>query len=121
MSEVIHFPRNGMQFSPYGSAGDDAGIARLVGPELSKTMGVGVARFNDCSIEWTVLYDEAIIVLEGEFHLRLQGRLIVAKPGDVIWVPANTPLHYEGKHAVVCYTLYPVDWRERQAALTSKG
>jgi ethanolamine utilization protein EutQ len=113
MTQVIHFPRTEMNFAPYGAPGDDAGITRLVGPELSATMGVGVARFNECSIEWTVLYDEAIIVLEGEFHLRLQDRLVIGKPGDVIWVPANTPLRYEGKHAVVCYTLYPVDWRAR--------
>lgn len=113
MVGVRHFQRNQMEFLPYGDSNGKAGISRLVGPELSETMGVGVARFDDCSVEWTVLYDEAIVVLEGEFHLRLQDRLIVARPGDVIWVPENTPLRYEGKRAVVCYALYPVDWRER--------
>jgi len=47
-----------------------AGIARLVGPELSKTMGAGLAAFDGCAIEWTVLYDEMIVVLEGLFRLR---------------------------------------------------
>ena len=112
MSEVIHFHLHEMKFTPYGGLGDKSAISRLVGPELSKTMGIGLAKFDECSIEWTVLYDEAVIVLEGEFHLRLQDKLIIAGAGDVIWIPAHTPLRYEGKGAVVCYALYPVDWRD---------
>ena len=37
----------------------------------------------------------------------------VAKPGDVIWIPANTPLRYEGKAGKIFYTVYPVDWKKR--------
>jgi len=113
MKQVQHFKRSEMQFSTYGGPPGKAEISRLVGPELSATMGVGLARFDDCSIEWTVLYDEMVVVLEGEFRLRLSDRLIVAVPGDVIWIPQNTPLRYEGKAALVCYALYPVDWRAR--------
>ena len=53
-------------------------------------MGGGVARFDGCSIEWTVLYDEVIVVLEGVFRLRLgkgYRRKVDAKPGDVVWLP----------------------------------
>ena len=48
-------------------AARQATIARLIGPEISHSMGAGVATFDDCSIAWTVLYDEVIVVLEGAF------------------------------------------------------
>ncbi len=90
MPHVKHFPADKMQFEPYGGPPGEAKIARLVGPELSSSMGGGVATFDACSIEWTVLYDELIVVLEGTFRLRLGGsesRTIEARPGDVIWLP----------------------------------
>ncbi|MGD9744546.1 MAG: hypothetical protein AB7V53_18030 [Dongiaceae bacterium] len=111
MSQVKVFRRNEMKFDPYGGPPGEGQIARLVGPELSTTMGVGIGTFDGCSIEWTVLYDEMIVVLEGKFRLVLKDAVIEATPGDVIWLPENTWLKYEGEKAVVCYTLYPVDWR----------
>lgn len=114
MSEVIHFQRDALPFEPYGEQGSgSASIARLVGPQESSTMGAGVARFDNVSIEWTVLYDELIVALEGAFTLRVGERAYETKPGDVLWIPANTPLRYEGRGATVFYALAPVDWRER--------
>jgi ethanolamine utilization protein EutQ len=102
-----------MRFEPYGGPPGSATIARLVGPDRSRTMGAGIATFDGCSIEWTVLYDELVVVLEGTFRLRLAGRAIEAHAGDVVWLPEGTALRYEGERAVVCYVLYPVDWRRR--------
>ncbi len=113
LKETRHFKRSEMQFAAYGGPPGKAEISRLIGPDISTTLGAGLARFDECSVEWTVLYDEMIVVLEGEFRLRLTERLIIAGPGDVIWIPQNTPLRYEGSKALVCYTLYPVDWRAR--------
>ena len=116
MSKVHHFSAGSMKFEPYGGPPGDARVARLVGPEMSASMGAGVATFDGCSIEWTILYDELIVVLEGVFRLRIGGedaRTIEATAGDVIWLPANTPLHYEGDGAKVFYALSPVDWKSR--------
>lgn len=113
MSAIKHFKRDAISFVKYGGPPGEATIARLVGPELSKTMGVGLATFDGCSIEWTVLYDEMIIVVEGHFRLRAGKEVFEAGPGDVIWIPEKTPIVYEGEKAVVCWALYPVDWRKR--------
>lgn len=110
---VRHFKASARVFEPYGDDPAKASIARLVGSETSSSMGAGIARFDDCSIEWTVLYDELIVTLEGEFRLRVGDTVHVARPGDVLWVPANTALAYEGKGATVFYALHPVDWRAR--------
>jgi ethanolamine utilization protein EutQ len=52
-------------------------------------------------------------VLEGNFRLRVGSEVYDAGPGDLIWIPENTPLRYEGEKARICYALFPVDWRKR--------
>jgi ethanolamine utilization protein EutQ len=113
MAAVKHFKRSEMTFEVYGGPPGKASIARLIGPDLSATLGAGLASFDGCSIEWTVLYDEMIVVLEGLFRLRAGGQLFEGRPGDVIWIPEKTAIVYEGEKSVVCYALYPVDWRKR--------
>jgi ethanolamine utilization protein EutQ len=116
MSKTLHFKAADMTFEKFGGPPGTASIARLVTDTTSKTMGAGVATFDGCSIEWTVLYDEAVVVLEGTFRLRVgkdHRQVIEAKPGDVIWIPENTPLKYEGEGAKIFYTVYPVDWKKR--------
>ncbi|MEZ5924858.1 MAG: ethanolamine utilization protein EutQ [Hyphomicrobiaceae bacterium] len=116
MSKTLHFKSDALKFVEFGGPPGRASIARLVTDETSGTMGAGVAIFDGCSIEWTVLYDEAVVVLEGTFRLRVgEGykEVIEAKPGDVIWIPENTPLKYEGDGARIFYTLYPIDWKKR--------
>jgi ethanolamine utilization protein EutQ len=110
---VVHHRAAGREFVSFGGPPGSATIARLVGPEVSTTMGAGVARFDGCSVEWTVLYDEVVVVLDGVFRLRLADRVIDGAPGDVIWIPENTPLRYEGEKATVFYALHPADWRQR--------
>lgn len=113
MGDVRLFKRGEMRFETYGGPPGTATIARLVGPDLSGSMGAGLATFDACSIEWTVLYDEVIVVLEGRFRLRLGSDTVEAAPGDVVWIPEGTALRYEGDGATVFYALHPVDWRER--------
>ncbi len=62
-------------------------------------MGAGIATFDGSSIDWTVLYDEMIVVIEGTFRLGTPEGEISAKPGDVIWIPENTPISYRGEKA----------------------
>lgn len=114
MTEVRHYRFKEMNFEPYGQAGDGASIARIVGKADSGTIGAGIATFNRCSIRWRVRYDEVIVVLEGTFRLRFgeaETSVIEAAPFDVIWIPKDTPLVYEGEAARVFYALYPVNWK----------
>lgn len=116
MAKVVHFKRSEMAFEDFGAEGPGSGtLARLVGPEMSKTMGAGLATFDGCSIDWTVLYDEMIVVIEGTFRLGTPEGEIEAKPGDVVWIPENTPISYRGEKSLVCWALYPVDWRKRHS------
>lgn len=112
-SQVVHYRKSDMEFAAFGGPPGAATIARLVGPDMSRTMGAGIATFDGCSIEWTVLYDEVIVVLEGTFRLVVGKDTHSCAPGDVIWIPENTPIKYEGDKAKVFYALYPGDWRQK--------
>jgi len=114
MGKTLHFKRAEMKFEDFGGDGPGKGtISRLVGPDISHTMGTGIATFDGCRIEWTVLYDEMIVVIDGTFRLGTPEGTIEATKGDVIWIPEKTPIVYMGDRATVCYALYPVDWRKR--------
>ena len=84
MSGVRHFKKNEMEFSAFGGPPGEAKIARLVGPDMSKTIGAGIATFDGCSVEWTVLYDEMVVVLDGHFRLRVGSEV------ELVVEPLNT-------------------------------
>lgn len=67
------------------------------------------------STKWTVLYDEVLIVVAGQFRLRLSDQVIESTAGDVIWIPNGTTVAYEGEGAKLVYVLYPVNWRSLNA------
>ena len=107
------FNMSEMAFADYGGPPGKATIARLVGADLSTTMGAGIATFDGCSLAWTVLYDELIVGIAGLFRLRVGDEVFEAGPGDVIWIPEGTALNYEGDGATVFYALHPVHWKQK--------
>ena len=60
-----------------------------------------------------VLENDRMRVLEGTFRLVVGRETHFCAPGDVVWIPENTPIKYEGDKAKVFYALYPGDWRQR--------
>lgn len=113
MSHPVLFKKDDAPFKPYGDESGKATLAPLIGPDLSTTIGAGLATFDDVSIAWTVLYDEVIVGIQGEFRLRTDDAVYTVGPGDVLWLPKGTALRYEGTAALIFYALYPVDWRAR--------
>ena len=100
--------------SDYGEGPGSAEIARLIGPDSSRTMGAYFARFDGRSVPWTVRYDEIILCISGKFRLRTADDIHELGPGDMLWVGSGTELHYEGEEATVFMAIAPVDWRDRQ-------
>ncbi|MHA7926098.1 MAG: ethanolamine utilization protein EutQ [Marinobacter sp.] len=99
-------------FNHRGGPPGAAGVARAVSTDMSATMGAGVAHFDACSINWTVLYDEVIYVIDGIFRLVTRDGVLEGRPGDVIWIPEGTELKYEGDGARIFYAVYPGNWKE---------
>ncbi len=121
MSDPVLFKRSDAAFRPYGEPRNNASIATLIGEELSGTMGGGLATFDGEPVTWTVLYDEIIVTIEGEFRLGVGDGTFSMTPGDVIWIPRGTEVRYAGSRALVFYALYPVDWRGTRPAAAASG
>jgi ethanolamine utilization protein EutQ len=114
MPEPCVFKRSDLEWRPYGDGSGEASLASLIGEQESRYMGVGVAKFDGTSIEWTVKYDEVFFGLEGTMRIRVGSAVYEAGPGDVLWIPEGTALRYDGDGATCFYALAPVDWRSRQ-------
>ncbi|KZK98046.1 MULTISPECIES: cupin domain-containing protein [unclassified Pseudovibrio] len=92
-----------------------ARVGRAISPDLSPSMAAGFAEFDGCEVEWTVLYDEIVYVIEGEFRLGTKDGELTAQAGDVMWIPEGTSLVYRGTKARIFYTVHPGNWKDRLA------
>ncbi|MGY4399205.1 hypothetical protein [Bradyrhizobium sp. USDA 3315] len=117
LTEVYHFRSTDMMYSQIQIyAGGFASTCSLVTPEISKTIAATIATYNDASADWTTEYDQVSICLGGMLRIRAgenYSRTIEAKFGDVVWLPKNTSLKYEGDKGIMFFVPYPVDWRVR--------
>lgn len=86
-----------------------ARIAKLIGPEISQSMGGGVVTYRKLTAPWSLPFDEIVVVLDGAFRVTAGGVAHDCVPGDVLWFPAHTPLTYEVEDFVtVFYAKHPV-------------
>ncbi|MFV0664840.1 cupin domain-containing protein [Denitromonas sp.] len=103
--------RRALNFTHRGGPPGHAEVARAVSDDVSATMAAGIARFDACSIAWTVLYDEVVYVIDGVFRLVTGGETLEGHAGDVLWIPKGTELKYEGEQASIFYAVYPGNWK----------
>jgi ethanolamine utilization protein EutQ len=114
MTDISVFPAKDRHFTRYlGNEAEPekgaARIARLIGTDISKSMGGGVVVYERLTVDWDLPFDEVIIVLEGAMRIRCQGRTYDCGRGDVAWFPARTPLTYDvADRVVVFYAKHPV-------------
>ena len=116
MAEIAVFPASNRLFVRYlgeetAPEKGEAHIARLVGSDVSSSMGGGVVVYERLTVDWDLPFDEMIVVLEGSLRITSQGKTYDCGKGDVAWFPAHTPLSYEvASRAVVFYALHPIDF-----------
>ena len=86
-----------------------AAVQGLVNISFSNRLGAGIGVFQDCSMEWTVIYDEVLFILEGQIRLKTKEGTFHAGPGDTLWIPEGTWLAYEADAPVIFfYAVAPV-------------
>ncbi|STU65140.1 ethanolamine utilization protein EutQ [Klebsiella pneumoniae subsp. pneumoniae] len=57
-------------------------------------MAAGFMQWENAFFPWTLNYDEIDMVLEGELHVRHQGETLVAKAGDVMFIPKGSSIEF---------------------------
>lgn len=93
---------------------EDVKLKDITSLEEAPRMGCGVMELTDgASFEWTLTYDEYDIVLEGNLEIEIGGRVVKGGPGDVIYIPKGSHIHFQTPDsAKYVYTVYPANWQQ---------
>jgi ethanolamine utilization protein EutQ (cupin superfamily) len=92
-------------------------VAAPASPPIAGAPGfaAGFVDFRELEMDFTVTYDEACYVIEGEIHLTPRGEEpIVVRAGEVFEIHYDTDVHvHVPDRCRLFYAAYPVDWLER--------
>ena len=63
--------------------------------------------------DWTLTYDEYDCVVEGTLEIEINGNVLTAKPGEIIYIPKGSHIHFQTpNYAKYWYFVYPANWAE---------
>ena len=94
-----------------GKAGDRVFLKDLASQEESPRLMFGVMEMDHSSFDWTLNYDEVDYVIEGRLEIHIDGRVIAAEKGEVIFIPKNSSIAFSAPDfARFLYVVYPADW-----------
>jgi ethanolamine utilization protein EutQ len=92
MSGAKLFRGNDFDLTP-GEGG--ANVVAAINGAVSQGLGGGIGVFENCSIPWTVTYDEILFGIEGTMRVIVGDEIHELGPGDILWLPEGTELIYE--------------------------
>jgi len=112
-SGVIGIKTSTVKLEPFEGR-KDVKLKDVTSLEEAPRMGCGVMELTDgASFEWTLTYDEYDIVLEGNLEIEIGGRVIKGGPGDIIYIPKGSHIHFQTPdRAKYAYTVYPANWQQ---------
>ncbi|MRE37428.1 ethanolamine utilization acetate kinase EutQ [Klebsiella quasipneumoniae] len=88
------------------------GLTDLVTDQDGSSMAAGFMQWDNAFFPWTLNYDEIDMVLEGELHVRHQGETLVAKAGDVMFIPKGSSIEFGTPSTVrFLYVAWPANWQ----------
>ncbi|HED3131187.1 ethanolamine utilization acetate kinase EutQ [Klebsiella pneumoniae] len=88
------------------------GLTDLVTDQDGSSMAAGFMQWENAFFPWMLNYDEIDMVLEGELHVRHQGETLVAKAGDVMFIPKGSSIEFGTPSTVrFLYVAWPANWQ----------
>ena len=88
------------------------GLTDLVTEQDGSSMAAGFMQWENAFFPWTLNYDEVDMVLEGELHVRHEGETMVAKAGDVMFIPKGSSIEFGTPSTVrFLYVAWPANWQ----------
>ena len=112
-SGVLMVKTDTVRCEPFGGVPGVA-LKDIVTLQEAPRMGSGIMELDHgAQFEWTLNYDEYDIVLEGNLEIEIDGRIVAGGPGDVIYIPKGSHIHFQTPdRAKYAYTVYPANWQE---------
>ena len=105
MNDVKLFRGYGFDLTPGESGGN---VIATVNGAVSQRLGGGIGVFENCSIPWTVTYDEILFGIDGTMRVVVADEVHEMGPGDILWLPEGTELIYEAdKKATFFFAVSP--------------
>ena len=97
-----------------GNPADRVWTRDLFTLEESPRLGCGLMVMENTTFPWTLNYDEIDYVVEGQLSILMNGRRIMAGPGEIILIPRGSSIQFsvEGK-ARFLYFVYPANWQQQ--------
>jgi ethanolamine utilization protein EutQ len=88
------------------------GLTDLVTDQDGSSMAAGFMQWENAFFPWTLNYDEIDMVLEGELHVRHEGETLIAKAGDVMFIPKGASIEFGTPTRVrFLYVAWPANWQ----------
>ncbi len=88
------------------------GLTDLVTGDDGSSMAAGFMQWENAFFPWTLNYDEIDMVLEGELHVRHEGETMIAKAGDVMFIPKGSSIEFGTTSSVkFLYVARPANWQ----------
>ena len=85
---------------------------KTVTDQDGSSMAAGFMQWENAFFPWTLNYDEIDMVLEGELHVRHQGETLIAKAGDVMFIPKGASIEFGTPSTVrFLYVAWPANWQ----------
>ncbi len=86
----------------------------LVSLQESPRLGCGLMVMQNTTFDWTLEYDEVDYIIEGELTVKIEGRTISAKAGELILIPKGRSIQFSvSGDARFLYVTYPADWQQQ--------
>lgn len=110
-SGIIGIKTSTVKCEPFGQ--DGVTLKDVVTLEEAPRMGCGIMELDHTSFEWTLTYDEYDLVIDGTLEIEIDGRVVVGQPGDIIYIPKNSHIHFQTPNKTrYAYFVYPANWQE---------
>jgi ethanolamine utilization protein EutQ len=113
-----------VQLAPFAGAGPGrhVALADVITARDGAPMTAGFMSWSrDDSFPWKLDYDEVDLVLEGVLHVGIDGRVVEATAGDVVYLPKGSSITFGTPSRVkVFYVTYPADWSSSAPARPQK-
>ena len=98
---------------PFDIGDAQAGTSLLDVATLEETprISIGVMEMDHCEFPWTLNYDEAEYVIEGNLTLKTAVGNLESHAGDINYIPKGSPIRFSTPdHCRFMYVCYPADW-----------
>ena len=96
-----------------GNPADKVFITDILDLEESPRLGCGMMEIHQTTFDWTLEYDEVDYIVEGTLKIIIDGREVVGRVGDVIFIPKGSTIQFSAPDfARFMFVAYPANWEE---------